>query len=266
MKRNILLVLATALLAFGLHAGKGKFSGSATVKNAPEFIVVDLTVKSECYGDPVMAMESNNKTATEVQELLKAHLMGGSEIDTILTSGGTTSPFSRSIYLEGERRTECEDTFQQTTEITFKTEDIEGFSKKFAMIQAQVLKTFERAQADENARTFVSIGTPYARVCEDTRKQMAKDALGLATKDAINNFNVCANAAGIDLGDAKLVSVTNEAEHHSVRMNFAGYERSKSAGSAESILETKFDDIAEYGSVTVGFKFPGTLICQETDE
>jgi uncharacterized protein YggE len=254
MMRVLLSLLVSGLMSLGVNAGEATFTGHSTVSRPAEFITVELTVQSECYASPAETMDANNAVTAAVQQFLKKYINTNNGVDSVTSQGGHTSNYSRNIYVDGISKTVCHNTFQQTTQVKFTTTDIQGFAVKFAAIQKEVLNHFSANYGSDetNSSTFVNIKTPFADVCANTRKQMRYEALKQATQDAKIQFSTCAEECGVDLEKTTISLMSQEA---SLRQELS-YNKMQMVRGEVPVVETSFEDITEYGQVTLKFTYP----------
>lgn len=251
--KKISIALAALLVSLSVNAGTATYTGSGTSSREPEFITLAVTVSSECYSTPSAAMAANNATAIAIQDFLQRFIAEG-ENGGAKTSGGITSPYSRTIYDGHESRTVCQGTFQQSTNITFTTTNFKEFSHNFARIQEELLGKYQSSGETNAAVTYASIGQPSAGVCRQTREKMKLEALTNAHKDAFTQFNTMANSCGIS-GNVEITTVGEIAPSYTRESN-----RYAEAGAAApgGALNISFDTITEYQTATVKFTFPTT--------
>jgi|GEM_PF-1895575 len=267
MKKSVLPLIFGALSSFSLMAGEAETTGKSTVYHDAEFVTVALHVKSECYKKPSQAKDANNAAAAKIVEILKAYNTTSAE-NKIYTNGGFTTSFSKSVMRNNQHETICQDTYQQTTTITFKTKDIPGFSNLFADMQEKVLGTYTVSSADEGesttaeqATTFVNIGIPHADVCDTVKNEMVNKAADEAAANAQELFWTYAKRCGIK-GPVEISRINPPAENQNY-----GYRTAKASmlsvemvGSIRPVVETNFEPISVEGQVTLKFKYPQTFI------
>ncbi len=253
MKRVLLPLLSLSMISIVAHAGKGAFTGSASLSHPAEFTIVNFSVKSECYASPSEAMKNNNKAVIEIQEFIKPFIDSSNGIDRLISNGGFTSAYSRTIYDDNRPITVCRNTFQQTTEVIFKTANVAGFSRIFAAIQEKVLGTFAAGETEGvDAITFVNIGSPSADLCQKTKAAMVLEALDLAAADAKAKFGICAQRCGIDLQRTSITAVNDLSRVSHSKSSYM----ERSPASDEPVVETNFDHISVSADVTINFSYP----------
>lgn len=257
--RKPLVGLLAAFFCFNVSAGTAKFTGEGKVSTAPEFVTVHMQVSSECFLTPEDAMKANDATVITIQNFLKTLINEDSEVDKISTQGGYTRPYSRMIREGNETRTLCDGTFQKTTSISF-TASPEGFSKKFATIQNNILKNFKQgSDTTEESRTFVSLNEPSAGVCPKTLAQMDIAALQNAGKQSRGKFDAMALTCGIN-GQVEVCSISEEGTIFRPSNKYASAAFSES----DEVVELNFDDITVTKSVIIEYAYGQTFfMCGE---
>lgn len=257
MKKFAIAFLSAGLLSIVASAmGEADFTGEATVMREPEFVTVELTVKSECYPMPAGAIEANNAAVIAVSEFLKGLTNPSSQIDRVTVSGGYTSPYSKTIYRNHESETICQNTWQQSSSVTIKVADMASFSQTFAKIQAKMASEFVAEDTEAGkAMTYVTISSPRIGVCAHTRKQMELEAKGLATEDAQAQFNACAARCNVDADQIKIVSFGEPTISGGYR-NKSAYFENAMPSSDMPVVELSFDPVSVSASVRVKFSFP----------
>ncbi len=257
MKRVLLLLLAMTLLPVLAHAGTTTFNGSGSAVAPAEFITVQFSVKSECYTTSAEARKANDAVVLAIQEYLKSKINPSNGIDKIICNGGYATKYERTIYDGQHSKTVCRNTFQKTTDITFKTANVEGFDAMFAEMQDIVLAEYSRGdEFSMEAMSYAEMGTPSADICEHTRASLRDQAIVNATKDAQRKFRSFAMCSGIDLSESLIVAGGEERAKVS-------YHKSRYMESAPMsdvpVVETNFDNISVSADVWVEFEHPETL-------
>lgn len=194
------LFLSIMLVSPILMAGKASFVGYSEVLQPNDYVEFNLTVNSQCYKTEALASDANNELVAGIQEVLDRYKTD-SEYDAIYTSGSWVGGYSESVYDEETQRsrTVCKNTYQQTTMITFKTSDVEGFSETYRAIKDNIFAlSMTKAQDEEDERDSVQISMPFAQICKETKNDASSCARKLAVKDAICRAKDCLEAAGID--------------------------------------------------------------------
>lgn len=193
---------------------EASFKGTGKVKRAPEFATFTLTVKSECYKTLDEAVSANDEKVAFIQSYLQRFIDKSRPNDAVYTDGGSASRFKRVIGYGDKAKTECERTWQKTTEISFSTGDMVNFSRTYNHIQATAYREFgmvdgesglesdsddsdseSEKQSTEKGITFATISqAPRAHLTDETLALMDNEAVELAAKDAHRQFMVCSQS------------------------------------------------------------------------
>lgn len=243
MKKSLALC---ALLSLSLNAGKVSVTGSATEYRDAEFATISMTVKSVCFETPAAARSANDETVAALQKQLSPMLNTENGIDALFTKGGYSSTYSESYYEDNRKITRCENTFQKSTTIQFKTANLAKISNIFDELQAMVLSDFSQS-SEGTATTFASISEPSVDVCEHTREEMRDCALTGAQCNARHRFDIFAKAAGL-CGEAKLCEADLDPKYESNSNRFSYAESAPKSGS--SIVNLNFRPLSETCTVT----------------
>lgn len=209
----LFMVVSTCLVA-----GEATFNGTGTSSREPEFVTVNLTVRSQCYASPLEAMKANNAAVSEVQNILSQWFEEGR--DQLFTNGGFTSEYSETIYYGSNSKTVCQGTFQQQTNIKFKTDYVGGFSECYSSIQQEVLAKFTRGVQGTHT-TYVTINEPVGGVCDQTLRVMEQEAYARAMSHAKDKFRACGEVCGLD-DEANIVSF-GDIENYSVTPSYKSF-------------------------------------------
>jgi len=252
-KSSILLAL---LVSPSLIAGQVTFSGTGRVASEPDYIELSITVASECYKTPSAARVQTDLRVSKIVEMLKSKInVAAGSRDAVLTSGGYSSPFSKTVYdTNSARHTVCEGTYQKNTLVTLKTTNVANFAADFDDIQEKVLNEFQSAPSDSNDKpvTYVSIGTPQPQLFHETTAKAEKTALALALQDATAKFEATFGACAIT--SYRLASYTDGTEQAHAK-SYAP-EAAHFAGRA-SATPVDFDDLWTRQTLQVKFEFEG---------
>lgn len=251
MKKIFLALIMSSSMVMAHQKGTAEVPGDFRATRKPEFARVNFTVQSQCYKTPAEASEANDGAVARIQEILDQYVDAANHIDEIVTEGGYATDYSKSVYTDGHSTVLCQDTYQQTTTVSFKSE-IDGFKENFGEIRGLVLGEFARADAGgETPTTFVRTSEPEADVCAETRKAMRLEARSGAAKEAKANFFA---SVGSCCQKAKIVKIADRSEV-GYRSLSASYAARESAPVGDGSVRLNFEDIAEEASLLVTFSF-----------
>lgn len=254
--KNFCKCLAMLVLSLGLQAGTSHFTGHGTSKpRDPEFITVEISVASDCYETPSAAMKANNKVTAEIQVILESLLIKD-PIDVVRIQGGMTAPSSLTVYEHNESKAVCPGTYRQNTSVTFKTANIKNFSQVFATIQEQLLdKSVKSGDESSAPRTFVSIGSPSAGVCQETSSLMALEATKNAYAHARAQFDAVASMCGI-IGDVEIATFGDTQRESYPRKS---YNAEAAFMPSSDVVALSFDQLSESATLSASFTYGKTV-------
>lgn len=257
MKRFFLPLMAAGF-ALGLFAGTGSQIGTATEKAPPEFVTVNLWVKSQCYGSPIEAKTDNDPVIKEVQNLLSQFITKGSVVDKIYFDGGLTSSYHHEVYENGQTKILCPNTWQKISKVTLVTENIKDFGDNWDIIQTEALKKFKvhnSSTLSESATTFVTIENPTADVCEKKRAEMQEKAIQKATQNAHKKFWACVSQCGVPRNKIQFTRTNLPNQVDSYNNAPEKFLRAAPGNGAPMI---SFHEVTETASVELSYIFPDT--------
>lgn len=241
---------------------RAEFVGIGEVKSSPDFIEVNFSVQSECYESPQEAQSATDEVVKKIDEYLQQYKDAEDEHFKVLVNGGYTSSFSK----WHKDREICRNTFQKSTDISFRIGAKDDFSKLFSDLQSYTLKNFEQAvngQFFDSARTFVRINMPAPRITKEHRLSLAKQALQLAMLDAKSRFK--ATMESCKEHPWKVLEIKEEGgsneDYIAARSN---HMQAKAVGFAAdaSPAPVRFDDLEIEKRLRVSFSFEGAF-CYE---
>lgn len=256
------MAFSLASIAKEVSVPRAEFVGIGEVKSLPDFINVNFTVQSECYQSPQEAQNATDAVVAKIDDYLHQFKDESDEHFKVLVNGGYTSSFSR----WHENQEFCRNTFQKSTEITFRIGARDDFNKTFSDLQSYTLKNFTQDVTGaffDSARTFVRIGMPAPQLTKEHHFTLERQALNLAMLDAKARFK--ASLESCKSHPWKVLEIKEEGGDEYVAPR--SFHFSAKAASAGFVQETnpapvRFDDLRIEKRLKVSFSFEGAL-CYE---
>lgn len=238
-----------------MAGGKASLTGSADIEaQGHDYVQFSIDVKTQCYKTSKEAKAANNALVVSIQEILKDYQDADCEYDKVFTSGGWVSKFFETVYDGEESRTICQNTFQKTTTVTFRTGNVDGFSEIYDAIEERVLSLQLAADGEEDPRDLIELSTPSADICEKTVKTLDDQAYAQAVEDARRKFEACRLGGGITC----VPRIVNITDHEQPAYGMA---ESYSVGAVPAMrmsgkaVEVKFENRHVRRNVRVEFAF-----------
>jgi uncharacterized protein YggE len=176
-------------------AGSALIDGHGEARSMPEYVSLNIAVKSECYNSASEASSANDAIAHQVLLLLKSYANVASG-DLITASGGYVQRYNG--YNPRTNQPVCVNTFRKENNLTLKTHDLSQFAATFAEIQDRIYAMGKSTSREIEAPTdFIEMGAPAPGVKEATLKILERQALRLALQDAKEKFEVTMELAGV---------------------------------------------------------------------
>lgn len=165
-----------------IYAGEAVLSGQAYVLSEPDYVELYITVESKCYPTVIEATQINDESAKNIVDFLNTKLDKKDEYNKVVTNGGYTLPY-QTYYQD---KFFCQDTFQKTNNIIFRTQKLKGFEKLFNEIQNVVYKQLSHKMPSvvESAISYATISAPNPGISTPKRTELEQKAIRLAFNDA----------------------------------------------------------------------------------
>lgn len=86
----ILYIVLLCSLPLGAQSTEptAEFRGVGRIDAKPDFVKIDITVRSECYDTPALAQEETDKTVKKIHDYVQKQ-----KVQKIAVNGGYTHPF-----------------------------------------------------------------------------------------------------------------------------------------------------------------------------
>ena len=261
MKKIISFAIVVFFSSFVFADSTVTLDGQCSVSHAPEYVQLDIQVRSVCNEKPQQAVAQADAIVSEIVGFLKSKIVKENDNNCVHTNGGYTNTYSHWYYSDDKKVEKCIGTFQKGTQITFKTDDLEHFAAIFAEIQEEVYGKFTvgspSGDLEEKSLTYVTMGSPSPRVTEKTEKIMELKAITKARDNAFAQLEALYTNCHI-----RGYSIISASEFSP---SFGGYSRgnvgvrdsySESAGSSK-IVPINFDDLSVSGTMYFEFNVEG---------
>jgi len=259
MTSNILaafLILSSYALSASTES-TAEFLGVGRLKSKPDYVALQFSVRSECYATPLEAQEATDQIVAKIYSYLQTLKNSQDKYFKILINGGFTSVFSK----WHENKEICRNTFQKDTEILMHIDAANQFSARFASIQSHVLKFFEngpRSNFFNRPQTFVTLGTPDARITREHRSQLEREARNLALIDAIAIFKETIKSCAQQPYKIKSIK-ENLQSAQNFTPRFYKTQAALSNDQLSSAAPVRFDDIQIIKELIITFQVDGPL-------
>lgn len=265
MKRVWLPLVASGFLAMSLHAMEdtmlSSVTGTGTSSRPVEYMSMTFMVSSICQPDPSAANEATTGAGARIQNLLLGLIKERSPINDVFLSTTSVDRYSREVRLSnGEYTTVCDDTWQSTLNITFKSNDLANWNQNVARILTNVAKEFKKAKdGDAVPVTQVTWTSAIGNVCAKTLKEMNTEAVKMAALDAKSDFLSVCEGCEIPAQGAKYVKF----EEVDTPSYYSRNEYARSApmndGSGDAMLMTNVEDKTMTKTYRFYYRLPGDV-------
>ncbi len=248
MKKPVIATLAGLAFCLNLNATTGHEDGRGTAKRAPESAQIEFRVISKCYSTSDFAGKANDSTVPEFVENLEAFLASNNPADKIETKFISNGEFSDSIYIDGKTQPICQGTFQQTTKVTFMTNNMALFSQNLAAIRKMIRGMDTRVQGKlESPATYIEIANISTEICDATEEAMDVECTNAACSDLKKKIrNVIRGMGG--KGAIKVTQISTADEYSGPRVNYS--HASFAEDSTETIVPFTVADVTRTARVS----------------
>lgn len=247
MRYHILFVLLTSSTLF---AGKATITGHGRVAAKPDYVSVEITVKSECYPKAKEATHANDVISTRIYDYLKTLVDPKNKQEEVLATGGYTYQFSRPAQVDNVEIIECQGTFAKTSTITLKSTRVKEFELIFDDMQEKVYSEYLGSPKNEEPVTFATIRAPNPSLFGGHKTALKEKAVAMAVANAKAKLNA-SNSENCQITHMDMVGIKIASEQ-----SFEGEERSFVKPALER-APIEFGLQWEEAYVTIDFEFEG---------
>ncbi len=207
MKKFLWPSLALSLLAVSLNAGTATIDGNASISEDPQYVEVGFSVQSQCYGSRAQLSTAHNQVVLDLQKSVAVWIQEANEFNGVKTHEGFSGPYSNTIYNDdGKPQSVCQNTFQKSTTVTFKTDRLDEISVIFDELNNIAAKVSQGLQGNSSSpSTTISISNPISKICQEKRRELEKRVWKLARINAQENFEALFGSTNIDFNAVQII-------------------------------------------------------------
>lgn len=178
--------LGSFIVSMAAWGTQAVIAGEGRILATPDYVELEIQVDSRCYAQPGEARKANDKAAKNIVDFLKKKLKQDNYYNKVISLGGYTYPYQS----YDQNKIVCPHTFQKSSRITFRTQEIDSFEVLFDEIQTQVYALFSRILPDkiESSATYVTLSTPIPKISDKKRAQLEQDVMNMALGEAKNKL------------------------------------------------------------------------------
>lgn len=257
MKKFLWPSLALGLLAVSLNAGTAIIDGSASINTEPQYVEVSFSVQSQCYESRAALSLAHKQVVVNLQKRIGIWIQEENDFNGVKTNENFSGPYSHTIYnSDGKPQSVCQNTFQKTTTVTFKTDRLSEISEIFDGLNNIAADVTEGLQGNASSpSTSISLSNPTSKICQAKRRELEKQVWQLTRLNAQENFEALFLSSNIDWNTVQIIKTNSPA---SVSYRDHGYSRS-AAFEVEAPVQISLDQIEISLTHQFKFKFDGVF-------